>query len=71
MNPGDLVFGDADGVVVLPADGYEEALKKAEESVAREISLRKHFLNGGDPLWNVDRLFSVGLAETIAELKKL
>ena len=71
VNPGDLVFGDADGVVVLPADGYEEAQKKAEESVAREISLRKHFLNGGDPLWNVDRLFSVGLAETIAELKKL
>lgn len=71
VNPGDIVFGDADGVVVLPQDGYEDALKKAEESVAREVTLRKHFLSGGDPLWNVDRLFHTGLAGTIAELRKL
>lgn len=70
VNPGDYVFGDADGVVVLSPDGYEEALKKAEESVARELSLREHFRSGGDPLWNVDRLFTVGLSETITELRK-
>ena len=71
VNPGDIVFGDADGVVVLPPDGYEDALSKAEASVAREVNLRKHFLAGGDPLWNVDRLFTEGLADRIAELRKL
>ena len=70
VNPGDYVFGDADGVVVLPPDGYEDALKKAEESVARELTLREHFRSGGDPLWNVDQLFTVGLTDTIAELRK-
>ncbi len=70
VNPGDYVFGDADGVVVLPPDGYEDALKKAEESVARELTLREHFRSGGDPLWNVDQLFTVGLTDAIAELRK-
>ena len=31
--------GDADGVVVLPPDGYEDALRKSEESVAAEVTL--------------------------------
>jgi 4-hydroxy-4-methyl-2-oxoglutarate aldolase len=71
VHPGDIVFGDADGVVVLPPDGYEDALEKAEASVAREVTLRQHFLSGGQPYWNVDRLFTEGLADRIAELKKL
>ena len=71
VNPGDIVFGDADGVVVLPPEGYEEALKKAEESVAREVKLREHFRAGGQPYWNVDRLFETGLQDRVAELKKM
>lgn len=43
VHPGDLVFGDADGVVVMEPDGYEEKLAKAEEATQREIAMRAKF----------------------------
>ena len=54
----------------LNGPSVQEALEKAEASVAREVALRQHFLNGGQPYWNVDRLFTQGLADRIEELKK-
>ncbi len=70
VNPGDIVFGDADGVIVLPSDGYEEALEKAEAAVANEAELRKHFLNGEFANINIDRLWNADVLGRINELKK-
>ncbi len=70
VHPGDIVFGDADGVVVLPPDGYEEALCKAEASVAREVKQRKVFEEGGMPSWNLERIHAADIQSLINEFKK-
>jgi regulator of RNase E activity RraA len=44
--PGDYVLGDCDGVVVLPADAAEEALRKALEKVTAEDRTRQELLRG-------------------------
>lgn len=36
VNPGDLIFGDDDGVVVVAPEEIEEVLEKAEAKLARE-----------------------------------
>lgn len=46
VHPGDIIFGDADGVVVMGADDYEENLQKAEMTAIREIEMRKKFAAG-------------------------
>lgn len=40
-SPGDLVFGDADGVVVVPRDQLERVLLNAEKKLAYELERRK------------------------------
>jgi len=70
VRPGDIVFGDADGVVVIPPDNYLELLVKAEEAVAREVDLRKHFRAGGSFKINVERLYNADVMGMINELKK-
>lgn len=50
VHPGDIIFGDADGVVVLPPEGYEDMLVKAEEAAAREVVMRQKFDAGEGPL---------------------
>jgi regulator of RNase E activity RraA len=70
VRPGDIVFGDADGVVVIPPERYPELLAKAEASVAREVEMRKHFRAGGFPQINVERLFNADVMGMINELKK-
>jgi len=70
VRPGDIVFGDADGVIVIPPDNYMDLLVKAEESVAREVDMRKHFLAGGHPKINVERLYNADVMAMINELKK-
>lgn len=70
VHPGDIVFGDADGVIVMPPNNYEEALAKAEISVANEVSLRQHFLDGGFAKINIDRLWESDVLGMINALKK-
>jgi 4-hydroxy-4-methyl-2-oxoglutarate aldolase len=70
VRPGDIVFGDADGVIVMPPDNYMELLTRAEEAVAREVELRKHFLAGGSFKINVERLHDTDVMGMINELKK-
>ncbi|MFF7984353.1 hypothetical protein ACFZDK_35460 [Streptomyces sp. NPDC007901] len=36
MRPGDLVVGDADGVVVVPAEALTETLDRSDDRVAAE-----------------------------------
>lgn len=40
VNPGDWVFGDEDGVVVIPADALEEVLARAAEAKSIEDQVR-------------------------------
>jgi regulator of RNase E activity RraA len=70
VRPGDIIFGDADGVVVIPPDNYEGLLAKAEESVIREVDMRRHFREGGFPKINIERLHGTDVMAMINELKK-
>lgn len=71
VNPGDLIFGDADGVVVLPPTGYEDALQKAEAAIENEKYLRAHFLSGGFAKIDIDRLIDANVLDYISDLKKI
>ena len=46
VHPGDLVFGDMDGVVVIPKDIEEEVIQKALEKVNGENLVRDEIRNG-------------------------
>ena len=46
VNPGELVFADFDGVVVLPRDVEEEVLARAFDKVTKENHSRRDLLNG-------------------------
>ena len=40
LNPGDIVFGDRDGVLVIPKEAEEEAIRKALEKASTENAVR-------------------------------
>lgn len=44
--PGDLVFGDVDGVVIVPRRAEEDVLARAFDKVARENTTRDELLRG-------------------------
>ncbi len=46
VRPGDIVFGDIDGVVVLPAEVEGLVVAKALEQVRKEKTARRMLLNG-------------------------
>ena len=46
VNPGDLIFADFDGVVVIPKMLENEVIEKAKEKVLAENLSRKELLNG-------------------------
>jgi regulator of RNase E activity RraA len=71
VNPGDIVFGDADGVVVIPPDGYEPLLVKAEAAAIREVEMRKLFKAGGFPQIDIERLSAANVPGIIDDLKKI
>jgi len=48
VRPGDFVFGDLDGVIVIPREITVEVLEKAEEVVAREKKGRALIRKGAD-----------------------
>ncbi|MHA1948636.1 MAG: RraA family protein [Candidatus Thorarchaeota archaeon] len=49
VNPGDLIFGDNDGVVVIPADRIEDVLSHAEEVVKTDDWWSDKLDEGEDP----------------------
>lgn len=50
VSPGDFIFGDLDGVVVVPRELTIEVLEKTEELVAEENGVRQEFESGADPV---------------------
>ncbi len=46
VNPGDLIFADYDGIVVIPQDVEGEVLRLAQEKVGKESSSRTELLQG-------------------------
>lgn len=46
VHPGDLVFGDVDGVIIIPAARAEEVVSKALEKARTEKTVRKAIENG-------------------------
>jgi 4-hydroxy-4-methyl-2-oxoglutarate aldolase len=46
IRPGDIMFGDRDGVLVIPREAEEEAIAKAFEKVATENKVRIAIQNG-------------------------
>ena len=48
VHPGDYVFGDPDGVIVLPRDLAEEACALAEARLAREDTVRRRLAETDD-----------------------
>ena len=46
IHDGDLVFGDVDGVLIIPKEIHEEVLEKALEKAAGEKKVRKAIENG-------------------------
>lgn len=46
VKPGDFIFGDKDGVVVIPADVVDDVLQKAEEMTQTETEVRAAISSG-------------------------
>jgi 4-hydroxy-4-methyl-2-oxoglutarate aldolase len=46
VNPGDVIFADADGVAVIPAAIFEKTVSTALEKVERENHTRRELLDG-------------------------
>lgn len=55
VKPGDVVFGEFDGVLVIPHEQAESVLLKAEAIVAAEARVRDEVRLGGTPLESLDR----------------
>jgi len=49
INPGDYIFGDRDGVVVIPKSEIKNIITEAEVALAKENLVRKAILQGVDP----------------------
>jgi len=49
VHPGDYIFGDVDGVVVIPSDLTLQVLEEAEALVDREHVIRKRLQGGESP----------------------
>jgi len=46
VHPGDIVFGDFDGVVIIPAQAEKEVIERAVEKVKGENITREELRNG-------------------------
>lgn len=46
IHPGDLIFGDVDGVLVIPSDVADEVLEKALEKASGEKKVRAAIESG-------------------------
>ncbi len=59
VNPGDMIMGDADGVVVVPFERIEETLENAEKKLAYEIERKKDIAEYEKRRMNGEKLFDL------------
>jgi regulator of RNase E activity RraA len=60
--PGDIIIGDADGILAIPRNDAKEVAKLAQEQFAREASILKSIADGTvDRRWVDDLLRAKGL----------
>ena len=55
ISPGDLIFAEFEGVLVVPERHIIEVLKKAEEVIAVETLVREEVQSGSTPLESFNR----------------
>jgi 4-hydroxy-4-methyl-2-oxoglutarate aldolase len=73
VRPGDIVYGDIDGVICAPADRFEELVKAAKKMDENEVKWRENFAKGRyvDDFVNLDQLVNIGIKGAIADLSKI
>jgi regulator of RNase E activity RraA len=49
VRPGDWIFGDVDGVVVVPIEMVDDVIAEAEDQAAREMAMRAELEAGAKP----------------------
>jgi regulator of RNase E activity RraA len=49
LRSGDYLIGDRDGVVIVPMEVVEEAVRLTEDVMATESDMRSAIMNGMDP----------------------
>lgn len=59
--PGDVVVGDADGVVTFPASRAAEVVAQAREKLTREEAIRRSILAGEETRWVEAMLGDLGI----------
>lgn len=68
VNPGDLIVGDADGVIVIPPQEIEPAIAKAEARMAKEAVVKRK-LDNGETMYDAMGLEAAFSAAGIVELE--
>ena len=65
VKPGDIIFGDCDGVVVVPQEQEDEIFEKACAKYEKEIWIREQVLNGVTTMevYGFDKLVESKLAK--------
>jgi 4-hydroxy-4-methyl-2-oxoglutarate aldolase len=67
VNPGDLIVGDADGVIVIPPSHVETAIRNAEARMAKEAELKRR-LDEGQTLYDLTGMKALFEAAAIEEI---
>jgi 4-hydroxy-4-methyl-2-oxoglutarate aldolase len=67
VDPGDLVVGDADGVIAIPPAHVETAVSNAEARMAKEAEIKPK-LDNGEALYDVTGMKAVFEAAGIVEI---
>ncbi|MBR0690101.1 dimethylmenaquinone methyltransferase [Bradyrhizobium manausense] len=67
VNPGDLIVGDADGVMAIPPSHVEAAVRNAEARMAKEAEIKRR-LDGGETLYDVGGMKGLFEAAGIVEI---
>ncbi len=63
VNPGDIIYGDADGVIVMKPDQLETLLEKGEAADQNEVKMRAAFEKGEGHLYLPDIIKKVEAAQ--------
>jgi len=67
VNPGDLIVGDADGVLAIPPSQVETAIRNAEARMAKEAEIKRR-LDDGQTLYDVAGMKALFEAAGIVEI---